>query len=435
MVRIPFQYTPRSYQLPVRGVRENGIKRVIKVRHRRAWKDRDDWNNIIHKTFMQPWLYFYVFPTQKQARLAIRDGMDKFWFRYIDHVPEEITKLKDKQQMKIELTNWSIVQMVGTELWQIDRLVGSNPIWVQFSEYSLCSPRAWDLIRPILAENWWRAWFNYTPRGRNHWFDLYNLAKDNPNRHTSLLTVDDTKDENWNRLISDEYLQEELAMGMDYDLRLQEYYCSFDASIQGAYYTQQLKALWDRRTTVPIEQWLEVHTFWDIWVWDATAIIFAQIVGKEVRVVDYLESSWEWVGYYLEELKKKWYMYWNHYFPHDVEVREFTSGKSRLDTIREKGLTNIKITPKLWVMDGIDLARQYFQYMRFDKARCSYLLDCLQQYHKEYDEKRKIYKEHPEHDWSSHGADAFRYMAVNIDTLLKWKSLYKAHTSSTSSML
>lgn len=429
MVRIPFQYTPRSYQLPVRWVRENGIKRVIKVRHRRAWKDRDDWNNMIHKAFMQPWLYFYVFPTQKQARLAIRDGMDKFWFRYIDHVPEEITKLKDKQQMKIELTNWSIIQMVGTELGQIDRLVWSNPIWVQFSEYSLCSPRAWDLIRPILAENGGRAWFNYTPRGRNHWFDLYNLAKDNPNRYTSLLSVDDTQDENGNRLISDEYLQEELSMGMDYDLRLQEYYCSFDASIQWAYYTSQLKALWDRRTTVPIEQWLEVHTFWDIWVGDATAIIFAQIVGKEVRVVDYIESSWEWVGYYLEELKKKGYMYWNHYFPHDVEVREFTSGKSRLDTIREKGLTNIKITPKLWVMDGIDLARQYFQYMWFDKNRCSYLLDCLQQYHKEYDEKRKIYKEHPEHDWSSHGADAFRYMAVNIDTLLKWKSIYKAHVS------
>jgi len=408
---------------------------VIKVWHRRAGKDRDDWNNMIHKAFMQPWLYFYVFPTQKQARLAIWDGMDKFWFRYIDHVHDVITKVKDKQQMKIEMINWSIIQMVGTELWQIDRLVWSNPIWVQFSEYSLCSPRAWDLIRPILAENWGRAGFNYTPRGRNHWYQLYELAKDNPNWHTSLLTVDDTKNEDGERLISDEYLQEELAMGMDYDLWLQEYYCSFDASIQGAYYTQQLKALWDRKTTVPVERWLEVHTFWDIGVWDATAIIFAQIVGKEVRVVDYLESSGEWVGYYLEELKKKWYFYGNHYFPHDVEVREFTSGKSRLDTIKEKWLTNIKITPKLWVMDGIDLARQYFQYMWFDKNNCSYLLDCLGQYHKEYDEKRKIYKEHPEHDWSSHAADAFRYMAVNVDWLLKWKAIYKAHTSSTSSML
>lgn len=385
---------------------------------------------------MQPWLYFYVFPTQKQARLAIWDGMDKYWFRYIDHIPDEITVAKDKQQMKIELKNWSIIQMVGTELWQIDRLVGSNPIWVQFSEYSLCSPRAWDLIRPILAENGGRAGFNYTPRGRNHWFELYQLAKDNPNWHTSLLTVDDTLNEEWERLISNEYLQEELSMWMDHDLWLQEYYCSFDASIQWAYYSNQLKQMEaeNRRTIVPIEQWVDVHTFWDIGVWDATAIIFAQFIGKEIRIVDYLEASGEGVGYYLQELKAKNYTYWNHYLPHDVEVREFTSWKSRIDTMKEKWMTNIKITPKLWIMDGIDLARQYFQYMYFDK-KAQYLIDCLWQYHKEYDEKRKIYKESPDHDWSSHWADAFRYLAVNADQLLKTQVKVRSFSSDLSHLL
>lgn len=381
---------------------------------------------------MQPWLYFYIFPTQKQARLAIWDGMDKFWFRYIDHVPDEIGK-KDKQQMKIELNNGSIIQMVWTELGQIDRLVGSNPIGVQFSEYSLCSPRAWDLIRPILAENWWRAWFNYTPRWRNHWYQLYQLAKDNPNRHTSLLTVDDTKNEEWNRLISDEYLQEELSMWMDYDLWLQEYYCSFDASIQWAYYTKQIKKLKEeeRLTTVPVEEGLEVHTFWDIWVADATSIVFAQFLWREIRVVDYLESSGEWVEYYLRALKEKWYMYWTHHLPHDAEVREFTTGKSRVDTMKEKWMSNIVITPKLWLMDWIDLARKYFNHMYFDKGRTEYLIDCLGQYHKEYDEKRKIYKDHPEHDWSSHGADAFRYLAVNCEKYMSTQTTdYKRYKTS-----
>jgi len=417
---IPHKYKPRSYQLPVWKARENWIKRVIKVWHRRAWKDRDDRNNMIHKAWKTPWLYFYIFPTQSQARKAIWDWMDANWFRYIDHIPEEITVRKDQQQMKIEMINWSIIQIVGTELWQIDRLVWSNPIWVQFSEYSLSNPRAWDLIRPILAENWWWAWFNYTPRWRNHGYDLFMLAKDNPKREVSLLTVDDTCREDWNPIISKEYLQEELDMWMDYDLWLQEYYCSFDASVQWAYYSSNLKKMDEenRFCSIPYDPALDVHTFWDLWISDATAIIFAQIFGKEVRIIDYLESSWEWMDYYIRQLKDKGYNYWNHYLPHDAEARELTTWVSRVETMRNKWLENIKITPRLWIMDWIDQARAMFQNLWINKDKAEYIYRCLWQYHKEYDEKRKIFKDHPEHDRSSHWADAFRYLAVNYSSLL-----------------
>jgi len=133
----------------------------------------------------------------------------------------------------------------------------------------------------------------------------------------------------------------------------------------------------NRRTTVPVERWIDVHTVRDIWVSDATSIIFFQIIWKEVRLVDYLEASWEWVQYYMQELKDKWYDYGYHFFPHDIEHREFTTWVSRLDTLKSLWLKNIKVTPKLWIMDWIDLARKVFKYIWVDKQRCEHLIDCL----------------------------------------------------------
>lgn len=309
--------------------------------------------------------------------------------------------------MLIELKNGSIIQIIGTD--DIDRIVGTNPIGCVFSEYSLQNPRAWDMLRPILAENGGWAVFNYTPRGKNHGYDLYEMAKDNPKWFTQILTVDDTG------AISKEAIEEERASGMDEDLIQQEFYCSFNAAIQGSYYARQIQRAEDdgRITSVPYMAEIPVHTYWDLGVGDSTAIWFVQLVGNEIRIIDYYEASGEGLPYYARVLQDRGYIYGQHFAPHDIQVRELGSGLSRLETARSLGI-NFQIVKSMPLDDGINASRVIFNRCWFDKEKAKQGLNCLINYRKEYDEKRKEYKNVPLHDWSSHGADAFRYMSIAI---------------------
>jgi hypothetical protein len=198
---------------------------------------------------------------------------------------------------------------------------------------------------------------------------------------------------------------------------------------QGAYYNHQIKKVKEewRITTVPYEPWLLVDTFWDLGVNDTTAIWFVQQLKKEVRIIDYIESNWEWLTYYLWEIQKKWYNYGFHHFPHDIKVREFTSWKSREQTLRELWVTNIKVVDNFSIEDWIDAVRRIFQYCWFDKDKCKLWIDALKDYHKEYDEKRMTYKDHPDHNRASNWADAFRYFAITYLNRLTSQQ-YKAET-------
>jgi hypothetical protein len=229
-----------------------------------------------------------------------------------------------------------------------------------------------------------------------------------------MLTVNDTKDENGKRIVSDEMIQEERNSWMDEDLLQQEYYVSFQALNQWAYYNKQIKKAKEdwRFTIVPYEEWLLVDTFWDLWVNDTNSIWFIQHINKEIRIIDYIEWSWEWLTYYLWELKSKPYKYWTHYFPHDIRVREYTTGKTREQTLRELWIDNIDIVPNISIEDWIDAVRRIFQYCVFDKDKCKLGIDALKDYHKAYDETRQTYKNHPEHNRASNAADGFRYFSV-----------------------
>lgn len=420
-ITIPYNFKARDYQIPLLRAMDNWIKRAVIIWHRRTGKDKTCFNLCIKKALERVWTYFYIFPTYAQWKKAIWDWIDKDWFKILSHIPDVILKNKNQTEMKIELKNWSIIQVVWTDWNNIDRLVWTNPIWCIFSEYSIQNPKAWDLLRPILMENWWWAIFNYTPRWKNHWYDLYEMARYNDNWYCQLLTANDTKRADWTSVITQEMIEEERNSWMSEDMILQEYYCSFEASIQWAYYSAQMKkAEEDKRIwIVPYEPKLQVHTFWDLWVDDSTTIRFAQIINREVRLIDYYENSWEWLTHYLDYIKSKSYTYWFHYFPHDIQVREFTTGKSREETLREKGIKNYKIVPKLWVQDWIDAVRQVLSNCYFDLEKCKHWIRCLKDYHKEYDEDRKIYKSYPEHDRSSHWADSFRYLAVSVLNVLK----------------
>ena len=406
-ITIPYKFTPRDYQIPLISCIDRGYKRAVCIFHRRAGKDKTLINLITKEALKRVGVYYYLFPTYKQGRKIIWQGIDKAGMKFTDHIPEEIRKRTNDQEMMIELKNGSIIQIIGTD--DIDRIVGTNPVGCVFSEYSLQNPKAWDLLRPILAENEGWAVFNYTPRGKNHGYELYEMAKNNPKWFAQILTVDDTK------AISQEAIEEERLAGMDEDLIQQEFYCSFEAAIQGAYYAKQInKANEDGRiTNVPYVENLPVYTVWDLGVGDSTAIWFVQLVNQEIRIIDYYEAQGEGLPYYAKVLDEKGYKYGGHYAPHDIQVREMGSGLSRLETARSLGI-NFQVVKNISIDDGINAARTIFNRCWFDKEKTKQGVNCLVNYHKEYDEKRKEYKNIPYHDWSSHGADAFRYLAVQF---------------------
>jgi phage terminase large subunit len=309
--------------------------------------------------------------------------------------------------MKIEIVNGSMFQVIGTD--NIDSIVGTNPIGCIFSEYSLQNPKAWDFVRPILSENGGWAVFNYTPRGKNHGYELYEMAKSNPSWFCEVLTVDDT------HAITLEAINEERLSGMDEDLIQQEFYCSFNAAIQGSYYSKQLSLLeeMNRVTEVAYESNVPVHTFWDLGIGDAMSIWFVQFVGREVHIIDFYEAEGEGFPYYVKVLQEKGYIYGTHNAPHDIAVKELGTGVSRLETAEKLGI-KFKIVKNISIDDGINAVRTLLPRCWFDKEKTKQGWNALVNYHKEYDENRKQYKNTPYHDWSSHAADAFRYLAVGV---------------------
>lgn len=420
-VRLPHHFEPRDYQVPLLAAMDGGCTRAVQVWHRRAGKEKTDLAGVLVKKMLERvGTYFYVFPTFVQGRKVLWDGADKDGFRFLDHIPKALIEGVNHTEMKVRLKGGSLLQVVGSD--NFNALMGTNPIGIVFSEYSLQDPVCWGYFRPILMENGGWAIFNFTPRGENHAYQLYELAKANPfdpetnpsGWFVSLLTVDDT------RIIPRDVLERERLEVIRLDgndaVYQQENYCSFTAPIAGAYYAAQLtRAYADGRVgPVPHETRLAVDTWWDLGINDRMAIWFTQAVGQELRVIDYLEGSGHGLPHYIGLLKEKAYIYGIHTAPHDIEVRELTSGKSRRETAAALGI-KFAVAPKLSIADGIDAARGLFDKCWFDREKTKDGVNALKNYRKQYDEKRKTYLNQPYHDWSSNGADAFRMLAVAVD--------------------
>lgn len=412
-IRVPFNYTPREYQLPILRAMDSGIKRAAWVAHRRSGKDKTCLNIVIKKMLERVGTYFYVFPTYSQAKKVIWSGIDKEGSPFLAHFPKDLIEGKPNDtEMRIKLKNGSIFQLVGSD--NVDSIVGTNPVGVVFSEYSLQDPNAWAYLRPILAENDGWAIFVYTPRGENHGYDLYELAKNDPAWYCQLDPATKTK------AIPPEVLEQErreiIRLYGDDAFYQQEYECNFTVPIAGAYYAEHIMRLYKdgRVGNVPHEPRFSVDTWWDLGINDRTAIWFTQSIGAELRVIDFYENSGQGLPHYVQALKEKGYVYGQHMAPHDIEVRELSSGKSRRDTARALGI-DFRVAKKLSLLDGIDAARNLFSKCWFEAKKCHAGLNALKNYRKQYDEKRKTYLNQPYHDWSSNAADAFRYLAIGLD--------------------
>jgi hypothetical protein len=363
--------------------------------------------------------YYHLFPTARQARKAIWDGIDKDGLKVMDHFPKEVIVSKNETDMKITLTNGSIYQLVGTDMG-LDWLVGTNPVGLLFSEYPIMSPKAWDFLRPIIRENDGIALFVYTPRGQNHGHRMFEMAQENDQWFCSKLTVEDTRrdseGEDGSRVVTADDLEEERREGMDEQMIQQEYYCSFHAAIPGAYFAKEMTRMETdgRIGRVPWEPKLRTSTYWDLGIDDSMSVVFAQQHGQEVRIIDYYEASGEGLPHFISEIESKPYSYDSHNAPWDIEVRELTTGKTRRETARSLGI-NFRVGKKVNKKEeAIEQARQLLSRCWMDRRKCERLIASLRNYHKEYDDKNQVFKARPVHNWASHGADSFMELAMSI---------------------
>jgi len=412
-ITVPYNYQPRPYQLPILRALDRGIKRIAWVAHRRSGKDKTCVNIVAKKMLERVGAYYYVFPTYNQGRKILWDGIDKDGHRFIDHFPAELLDGKPNDtEMKLRFKNGSLFQVVGSD--NIDSIVGTNPVGVVFSEYSLQDPSAWGFVRPILAENGGWAIFVFTPRGENHGYDIYELAKNSPEWYCQLDRASETK--TIPQEVLDQERREILRLQGTDALYLQEFECDFTVPIAGAYYAELIMRAYaeGRVGHVPHESRVTVDTWWDLGINDRMAVWFTQSIGSETRVIDFYENSGQGLPHYIGKLQEKGYVYGKHTAPHDIEVRELTSGKSRRDTAAALGIS-FNVAPKLPIHEGIDSVRGLFPTCWFDAQKCKEGLNALKNYRKHYDEKRKTYLNQPYHDWSSNAADAFRTLATGLD--------------------
>ena len=407
-------FTPRDYQLPLWDYSVNkGGKRAACIWHRRAGKDLLSVNISAVKAVERVGLIWHILPTYQQGRKIAWEGITGDGIPFMDYFPKEFIRKKRDDLMRLQFINGSIYQVVGGD--QVDRLVGSNPVGCIFSEYALHNPECWDLIRPILLENGGWAIFIYTPRGFNHGQELLDQARESNDWFHQVLTIENTKRPDGLPIVTTEDIEEERRSGMPEELIQQEFYCDFTAPLVGSYFGKELEhaEAEGRIGDIPWRKEEPVWTSWDLGISDQTAIWFFQLIGDYANFVDYYAATNAGLEHYAKVLDNKPYIYKRHIAPHDIRVREIGSGKSRIEIAHKLGI-KFRVAPKLGLEDGINAARMFVSRCRFDRENCKEGIKALRHYSRAFDRKNKIWSARPNHDWSSHGADSFRYAATSI---------------------
>lgn len=402
-------YEPR----PQFGSYHDRTERFAKiVAHRRFGKTVGCINELIKSALTNPRQfpaprYSYIAPTYAQAK-------DVAW-GYLKHYSQPIPGIEARESdLTVIYPTGGIVKLYGADNYE--RMRGLYNDGVTIDEPAQIDPRAWpEVVRPTLSDYGGWATFIGTPAGRD-WF--YKIDRNDsgdllPDWFRLNLKASETG------IISLGEL-ESLKAGLTDEQYAQEFECSFEAAVVGAYYGKLMQRAENdqpsRITGVPYEPTAQVWTAWDLGIRDATAIWFAQVVGREIRLVDYYEATGADLGHYVRELSQRPYLYAGHIVPHDAQAKELGTGKSRLEVLESLGLKNIAIAPMHRVEDGINAARTIIPRCWFDSRKCARGIDALKLYRAEYDDKLQALKPRPVHDWTSHAADAFRYLAMTLDT-------------------
>ena len=418
-INLPHCWQPRPYQQPLWDYLKGGGKRGVAVWHRRAGKDDVALHHAACAAFERVGNYWHLLPEAAQARKAIWDAINPNTSkRRIDEAfPKELRSGVRNNEMIIQLRNGSTWQVVGSDNY--NSLVGSPPVGLVFSEWALANPSAWAYLRPILRENGGWALFIYTPRGSNHGQTLYEATKDDPEWFAQKLPATQTG------VFSKEQLDQELKEYLrefgkeDGESRFrQEYLCDFNIAVIGSYYGRLLTEAEDQKriARIPHDPALKVDTWWDLGRADATAIWFVQHAGPEIHLIDYHSVNYAEPGdlarLLVQKRDERKFVYGRHIMPHDAgHTRLGMGGKSLSQMFYDLGFANDVQRPHD-VDVGIVRVRQILPRCWFDREACSGGIDALRNYHKQWDEEKRIYSIKPVHDWSSHGSDAFRAGAM-----------------------
>jgi len=419
-VRLPNnEWTPRPHQMPLWSHLRAGGKRSMAVWHRRAGKD----DVCLHHTAIAAWErvgnYWHCLPEYNQARKAIWTAINPHTGRRrIDEAfPVELRANTNDTEMFIRFKNGSTWQCIGSDTY--NTTVGASVAGIVYSEWALANPSAWAYHRPMVEENNGWAAFITTPRGRNHAFSMYAHAKQSPEWFAERLTVEDTGALSGEALA--EALSEYRALYGDDVGRAQmrqEYYCDFQAAILGAAYAHEMAQVRDEERIAEIEALPDqyVHRAWDLGVGDDTSIWWFQIVGGQLFILDVYSASGVGVEHYADVIDKREAEHgWRRgvdFVPHDANVKEWGTGRTRIETMRDFKLKPDRV-PMASIADGINAVRRTLPLCVFH-PRCEELgVAALEQYRREWDDEKKAFKASFVHDWTSHPADAFRYLSLS----------------------
>lgn len=415
-ILLPYKFTPRPYQFPLLRAFDNGIKRAFIVFHRRAGKDKTCINVMIREAKKRVGAYYYLIPRKDQVRKALWDGRDASGMKFLDHIPDEMIERKHEQEMKIFMKNGSIISFDGTD--DYDKFRSTNPVGNVFSEFAFMHPKVWPTISPILTQNKGWALFNTTPHGRNHAHEMIERVKGDPKWFVQIVTAYDSLDEQGNRYVTDEMIEEERKNMPESEIQ-REYFCSFDTVSDAYFYMDEMiRAEQESRIgKVPYDPTCSVNTYWDLGSgFGGTGIWFQQTSGRAIHMIDYEEDFGKGFDHYVGILDKKGYRYGRHHFPHDIgdEKRiEMGSGRSLWEVAQQHlGSEKVVRIGKMPVGDGVNAVKLLLPMMWFDEQGCSLGIHALKNYKRMYDKRYDQYLETPVHDWASRAADGLRYVAV-----------------------
>jgi len=401
VVEIVIPYDPREHQAEV----HKGLERFnVLVCHRRFGKTVAMVNELIMRALKdgkKDGRYGYIAPFYKQAKTVAWDYLK----HYTDPIPGRVF---NESELRVDFLGQRIRLFGGDNP---DALRGIYLDGVILDEYAEMDPRVWsEIIRPALSDRKGWAVFIGTPKGKNAFYDIYQHALKSEGWLGAMYKASETG------IVDAAELVDARAV-MTPDEYEQEYECSFEAAIKGAYYGPQMALASEqgRIGSVPYQSEFAVDTFWDLGIDDSTAIWFVQYAGKEIHLVDYYENNGEALAHYVGEIEKRvnknGCRMGDLILPHDARQRELSTGLTRQETLEKLGCKTM-IAPSQSVVDGINAARQIMGRCWWDAERCERGIESLRQYAKDYDSINRTFRQKPLHNWASHGADAFRYGAI-----------------------
>jgi len=399
--RITLSYSPRKIFLPLHNRTE---RFAATVAHRRAGKTVAEVNDKIRAAItckLSNPRVAYIAPFYKQAKAVA-------WTYAKQYGLEVPGAAVNESELRIDFPNGGQFRLYGAD--NPDALRGIYLDDVTLDEPADMNPRLWpEVIRPALVDRNGRASFIGTPKGRNGFYDICQHAKTSDDWLYQCFKASETGIVPAHEIMA-------LRGMMTEDQFLQEFECSFDAAILGAYYGKEFIRAEDegRVAEVHYDTAVKVYTAWDLGFTDDTAIWFFQVIGGEIHIIDYYYASGQPIEHYAQVIINRGYDYRTHYLPHDAKAKTLASGGRSVQEQLESalGVANIWIVPRLSLEDGIQAVRMAFPRMYFDASRCHEGIECLKQYQREWDDDRKCFRDKPRHDFTSHPADAFRYLAL-----------------------